>query len=447
MQVLEEEFNVGMEVYFTETEGVKGKLRILPEDFIVDEISKLPEKVENGEFTIVKARIRNWESNRLIKEMARRLHISSKRVGFAGTKDKRGIKTQLFYFHCSKEEVEKIKLPSVEFLEIYTSNKGIKVGQLIGNDFKITVRNVKFSKDETLEKIEKTKNEILSNGGFPNFFGIQRFGASRPNTHLIGKAIIKEDFEKAVMIYCSSTSEYENEELRRARKFLQETKDFKEALKIFPLTLSFERALLHSLATDENDYVKALKQFPKNLLMMLVHAYQSYLFNRILSERIRRKLPLNECLIGDIVLPIDVNGLPQHEKGFLVNEDNFNKVSEKVRQGKAFISGIIFGSESEFAKGEMGEIEQKIIEEEKVKREDFIIPKIQEISSSGTRRELFVYLNELNCEVFEENVRNKVGEEFKNISDVAVKLKFSLPKGCYATSLLREFMKTRVIDY
>ena len=47
-----------------------------------------------------------------------------------------------------------------------------------------------------------------------------------------------------------------------------------------------------------------LKELPKNLLTMFVYAYQSYLFNKILSERIKKNLPLNKAVVGDIILPI-----------------------------------------------------------------------------------------------------------------------------------------------
>ena len=35
----------------------------------------------------------------------------------------------------------------------------------------------------------------------PNYFGLQRFGATRPVTHLVGECILHGDFEKAVITY------------------------------------------------------------------------------------------------------------------------------------------------------------------------------------------------------------------------------------------------------
>ena len=52
--------------------------------------------------------------------------------------------------------------------------KPIRLGNLVGNRFKIKISGTDGDK--------KKINDILSqlNGGFPNYFGIQRFGAARP---------------------------------------------------------------------------------------------------------------------------------------------------------------------------------------------------------------------------------------------------------------------------
>ncbi len=140
---------------------------------------------------------------------------------------------------------------------------------------------------------------------------------------------------------------------------------------------------------------------------------------------------MNEALIGDIVLPVDKNNLPDPKNLIRVSRINQEKINKKILENKAFVSGIVFGAETKFAEGEQGEIEQKIVEKEKIKREDFIIPKMPELSSKGLRRNLLATLKKIDYE----------------INGNTVTLNFELPKGSYATSLLREFMKTDVRDY
>ena len=424
------EKKIGIEVFFTDTKGIGGKLKTFPEDFIVDEISIL--KPKPGDFTVARIRARNWETNRLIRQISTTLGISRKRIYFAGTKDKRAVTTQLIGFHLPVENVKKMKIPDVEILDIYSSDKPVEIGGLIGNRFRITVRDVRLQGDELRATLKKSAEHILSSGGFPNFFGIQRFGAIRPITHIVGKHIIHGDFESAVFTYTGNPMEDEHKESFDARKFLEETHDFAGALKIYPKQLSFERAMMHYLVKYPEDYVNALRQLPKNLLMMFIHAYQSCLFNRILSERIRRGLPLNEALVGDIVLPVDKNNLPDQKNLIMVEKSNQEKINRRIKENKAFVSGVAFGAETKFADGEQGEIEKKVVEEEKIKPEDFIIPKMPELTSKGVRRNLLAPLKKLDYD----------------IKDSTVTFSFELLKGSYATSLLKEFMKsTEIMDY
>jgi len=126
------------------------------------------------------------------------------------------------------------------------------------------------------------------------------------------------------------------------------------------------------------------------------------------------------------VLPMTRERIPDHDKPIPVTEENMDLVERQVREGKAFVSGLLFGSESTFAEGEMGEIERSVVESEGVRGEDFIVPQLPHCSSKGTRRELVCPLWDFGSLV----EGNRVTLEFK------------LGKGCYATCLLREFMKT-----
>ena len=119
-------------------------------------------------------------------------------------------------------------------------------------------------------------------------------------------------------------------------------------------------------------------------------------------------------------------------KGILVNERNINKINIQLQKNKAVITGMLIGSNSEIAEGEMGEIEQKIIEKEKINPKDFIIPDIPQISSSGSRRSMIGFINNFKFEITTDDL---------NKNKKAVFLGFELQKGCYATSVLREFMK------
>ncbi len=430
MKVLATEKNIGIETFFTPYEGIGGKLRTTPEDFVVREVSNYPPKKEKGRFTIADVTVTNWETNHLVRDMSNWLHISRQRIGFAGTKDKRARTTRLMsFYNIPKEELSKVKLKDVEIENIYVSGRPIKIGNLIGNRFEIIVRNI--DKKIKSNSIKDIASAIEKYGGFPNFYGIQRFGIVRPITHIVGKYIVNDDFENAVMSYVANPMDGEDEESYELRKQLEKTHDFAEALKSYPNKLNFEKAMLNKLVVDQKDFVGALKELPKNLLTMFVYAYQSHLFNRILSDRIRKKIPLNEAIVGDIVLPIRKGMINQEY--IRVKESNIEKINIQISRGKAAVSSVLFGSDSVFSDGEMGEIEHKIIDSEKIDPRGFIIPDIPYISSSGSRHPILAFVKDLDFKLFDDEL---------NKNKKALILKFELLKGCYATSLLREFMKT-----
>ncbi|MDO9537693.1 MAG: tRNA pseudouridine(13) synthase TruD, partial [Thermoplasmata archaeon] len=261
---------------------------------------------------------------------------------------------------------------------------------------------------------------------FPNYFGVQRFGAVRPITHLIGKHMTRKEPETAVMTYLCHPSEFENEEASAARKSFAENRDFADALHNFPMGLSFEKAMLNHLVKYPDDFVGALGQLPQNLLMMFIHAYQSFLFNRMLSERIRQGIPINEPVEGDLILKMDKNGLPDHNNWIRAEARNIPRLTELMGQGKAFVSTTLYGMDSEFAGGQQGEIEAKIIEQEGVNAKDFILSEYEKLGSRGTRREILAPYKDFSVTAQQD----------------AIQFNFKLTKGCYATTLLREFMKS-----
>lgn len=430
MEVLEVEKVIGIETFYTPFEGIGGKLKQRSEDFSVFEISNYPQLVESGKYLIADVTAINWETNLLVRELSDHIHISRKRISFAGTKDKRAKTTRLMSFYkVSPIKLSELNIKNVEIKNIYSSNKSVKIGNLSGNRFEIIIRNI--NKNINLNHVKKIVNYILKNDGFPNFYGIQRFGITRPITHIVGKFIIKDDFENAVMTYIANPLNEEDEESYKVREELQKTYDFLNALKSFPNHLNYEKAILNKLVNKPKDFVNAIKELPRNLLTMFVYAYQSYLFNRILSERIKKKLPINKAIEGDIILPIR-NGIID-EKGILTKKNNLEKINMQISKGKAAISGVLYGSDSIFSEGEMGEIERKIIDSEKIDPRDFIIPDISYISSSGSRRPLIAFVKKFNFKLKKDELNN---------DKKALNIQFELRKGNYATSLLREFMKS-----
>jgi tRNA pseudouridine13 synthase len=386
-------------------------IKMEPGDFQVSEISEYAKPETDGKYTILRIRLTNWETNHFITELARYIGISRKRITYAGTKDKRAVTTQ--YFCINAERIpERINIRDCEVMERFKSNRMLNLGDLTGNEFKIRIET-----DLSDEDIMNRYGRILNEGGFWNNFGIQRFGSIRYNTHIVGRKLIKEGFESAVKEYLADpiidTEQY--------RLDLSREWNYREFIRKFPEHLQFERAMMHELLSGKS-YGDAMDVLPRSLKIMFVHAYQSYLFNKILIER--KKLFGNpaEVVQGDIVSP--VNSYWNIDENRLIEVDSFN--TERIRtlsgEGKVSVLAPLIGTETKLQKGIPGEIVQSIMDEEQITLNSFKIRDKPEMSSTGNYRGIrFLPIN------------------FK-IPEPRI-IQFTLGKGIYATTLLDQILE------
>ncbi|MFB6082159.1 MAG: tRNA pseudouridine(13) synthase TruD [Halanaeroarchaeum sp.] len=423
---------VGMASYVSETDGTGGRLRDSPEDFRVVERERFetePADADAGAYPwlVLRVTLRGTDTNDFAREFSNRLGISRERVSWAGTKDKDAVTTQLF----SVRGVAAADVPTVPDADIEVvgrSGRGLQFGDLLGNDFAIVVR------DPTApENAADVTEELTAFGGgtaaVPNYFGQQRFGSLRPVTHEVGLAIVRGDWEGAAMAYLGHPTEHEPERTRAARSFVEETRDWTAALDRFPGHLRYERTMLHSLAETggetDADFRAAIETFPENVQRLFVNAAQSYAFNRILSERLERGLPFHEPVAGDVVAFADRNApddlpIPDVDREQRVTGERVDVVARHCRRGRAFVTAPLVGTSTELADGEQGEIERAVLDEVGLSPADFDLPGA--FHSSGTRRAVVVPVA-------------------PSVEYDPLTFRFTLPKGSYATVVLREYLK------
>lgn len=431
------ESDLGMGRYLTENlPGTGGRLKAFPEDFVVEEVPlEFPKPQATGKYTVAAVRARNWETNRLVREIADRLGVSKKSIFFAGTKDKRAVTTQYVSVRAPLEKVVALGIRDVEILEAFRVDRAPKIGELVGNRFDIAVRETAIPFEEAEARAKAILARLETAGGFPNYFGVQRFGVVRPLTHVMGRLLTEGRYEEAVWTYCANPLPGEEPVVFEARERLTRERDPKAALRYYPTFLSFERQMLHHLAENPGDYVGAIRAVPTNLAMMFVYAHQSLLFNRMIAKRMQRGLALGVPEPGDLVAGLTPDGTPDRSRFIPVSERNLEKARRQCAKGRALVTGLIVGTDVETAKGAQGEIEEEVLREAGVKREDFLLLDLPEIASVGTRRELLAPLGPVTL-ARETDAHGEL-----------LRFRFFLGKGTYATSFLREVLKSGVGAY
>lgn len=406
------EKSVGIEKYITETPGMGGKIKKEVDDFYVEEIAEI-DLTDDGEYLILKVTKKNWDTLNFVRVLSNKLRISQKRIEFAGTKDKKAVTVQYFSIRgVETDKIEEIKIKDAEIEILGHSRKPVTLGDLLGNEFRIRVvgsRNGRI--------FESTKKE-LEEKGTPNFFGLQRFGTVRFITHEVGKLILKGEYEEAFWVYVAKPFESENEEVRKIREELWNTRDAKYGLRELPKHLRYERTLLQKLREGKTEE-EALLTLPKNLKMLFIHAYQSYVFNRLLSARIEEFGNLKIIEEGDWACYLTFRSKPTFLDCSRVGI-NKKRVEYLIQKRMASLALPLVGYETELEGWNLKA--REILEEDELSLSSFKT-RYKEFSSRGSYRaaDMIVEISEINFE----------GEVFT----------FYLPKGCYATVMLREFLK------
>ncbi len=416
---------VGMEFYVTSSPPVLGRLKSTEEEFRVREISSYPMPDPDGPYSVLRVESRGWEQHELGAAIARRLGLPPSGVQWSGTKDRRAVAERLLSYRGALPERD-LDLPRVRLLEAYRARDGLVLGHHYGNAFEIRVSELAFAPEAACEAFRSTEAELRRVGGFPNFFGPQRFGEVRPITHEVGRWVVRGDLATAVDVYLTARpvggAPGGGDSARAA---FAEHRDAGRALAEFPAEYRFERTLLEHLARG-HPADRAFRALSRDLRLLFVHAYQSLLFNRWLSRRAAEEIALDRPVAGDRILRAGRDGSLRGQDSVPVSEDNERECADLVSRGRALLAGPIVGFDTVVGDGPAGRILAEVLAEERVRPDDFKVPVAPEVASRGTWRPVLLPVPPLGWAA----------------DGDGVEVRFALPKGAYATVLLREFLKT-----
>ncbi len=319
-----------------------GKIKTKPVDFIVEEqLTFRPEGA--GEHAFIQIEKSGENTEYVARLLARFAGVRQRDVSFAGLKDRHAITTQWFSVWLpGKEDPDWTQLESetIKIIQVDRHARKLKRGVLSGNVFQVLIREWEGNK----AKLEKQLLQI-KNYGFPNYFGMQRFGRLGQN---INKALAMFDGAK----------------IKREQRSI---------------------------------YLSAAR---------------SYLFNQLLAKRIEEGC-WDKAITGDVLIFDQSNS-------YFKAEHLDESIIERIKQGEIHPAGMMFGKGQSEASGEALKLEASIVNKNQILADGLI-----KYNLSSDRRALRVLVNDLRW-------------EFLNDSNLL--LKFTLPAGCYATSLVRELI-------
>jgi tRNA pseudouridine13 synthase len=386
--------------------GTSGTLKEIPGDFRVEEIPLyLP--AGSGEHLYVTIEKIGMTTSDLVQKLSRALNLPAREIGYAGLKDARAVTVQTLSLPGIKAEAAlALQIPGVRFLSAIPHRNKLRLGHLAGNRFVIRLRDVAPDAAEHALDIL----HVLQDLGVPNAFGAQRYG-SLANSHRIGRAILTGNFTEGCRELIGEPAAIHDPAWQAAALAYAES-GAEAALELMPHRCRNERQVLRSLVQGASPQ-QTLLGLPRPLLRLFLSAYQSSLFDRIVTMRLAT---LGTLWLGDLAC--------KHVNGAVFKVED--PVVEQPRADAFEISptGPLFGRKVPLATGMAGMLEEALLDKEKITLEMFRLG--NGLDMEGERRPLRVPLGEFSVNADEEGLL----------------LSFSLPKGSYATSVLREVMKS-----
>jgi tRNA pseudouridine13 synthase len=435
------EQSIGMEFYCTEGPGIGGSLRNRFEDFLVEEIGPSGEVMEYGDwptgppigdrepiggvpskyvrFTAQKMGLSTLD---LATILAAAVKVPRYLVGYAGLKDKRAVTVQAMSLPTlAFKSLEKARLSRIAVRSPQYTRRPVNVGDLWGNRFTVLLRGAEADCDAALNLVNSVEKQPIL-----NYFGIQRFGVTRPLTHLIGKSLAKKNYEEAVRLMLSrADSENQTASAKEEVEGLEGQSSEEITPRQSSRVVKYEKVAAEHLAKHPGDYLGALAKVSPRILTIMVHSYQSYLFNRLISLRAKSGLSIHEPEPGDFLIQLDMTHSGR-DSWLYVTDRKIDECRALVDSGSYGLAAPVPGYSTKAPPSKQTDLLKEILRDENLELREFRNTTSRSLDSPGGLHLVSIAPIDMHADC----------------TDEVLTIRFSLRKGSYATVVLREIMKT-----
>ena len=390
----------------------EGRFKARPEDFRVEEIPAY-ETCGAGDHVFFEIEKVGVSTHAAVQSVARALGVAPRAIGYAGLKDSQAVTRQMLSVeHVAEDVIEALDFDRIRVVSVQRHRNKLRVGHLAGNRFVIRLRECGTDGAARASAVL----EVLARRGVPNYFGPQRFGV-RGDSWRVGRALLLGEHAEAAAWIAGRPGPLDHGRVRLARELFEQG-EFERAARTWPGNFRDCIRLCTAMAKKRGDAKRALHAVDLGLLRLTVASYQAWLFNQVLAERVAE---LDRVWEGDLAWK-HVNG-----SVFAV----LDVAAEQVRADTFEISpsGPLFGRRTTLPAGRPLEIELGVIANAGHTLEDFQ-RRGGALEWQGGRRPLRF-----------PPAQWQVTSGSDEHGDF-VELRFVLPPGCYATSVLREVLKS-----
>jgi len=261
------------------------KIKCQPEDFVVEELTDL--KSAGGAFALYRLHKQSIGTPEAVEAICRRWNIARQRISYGGLKDRHAETSQHLTIHRGPKRGLRQTHFSVDYLG--QTSRPFGPTDISANRFEIVLRDIAEQKLGTI--VEKL--DSAAKVGLPNYFDEQRFGSVGESGQFVAQPWCLGDYEKALWLALAEENRHDRPDEQEQKRILrelwgkwQEAKD--------QLARSHRRSVVTYLVDHPHDFRRALALIRVDLRRLYLSAFQSHLWNQLLADWLRAKLPESE---------------------------------------------------------------------------------------------------------------------------------------------------------
>lgn len=382
------------------------KLKQRPDDFRVEEFSSVM-PANSGSYSFYCLEKRGWTTPDALAIVRRQWKIDSRRISFGGLKDRHAHTIQYLTIHNGPQrnlEHDTFALTYVGRLpNEYTSE------QIRANRFVITLRNLS---GHDLGRIEEALPEVAELG-VPNYFDDQRFGSVIDGRSFVAKEMVLGHFEEALRLALIAPYEHDRLQAKHEKSILNAHWRNWTACRA-TLPRGHSRDIVEFLVHRPDDFRGACARLQPDLQGMYLAAWQSHLWNRMVSRWLSDRVAPNRRIeiqlkTGDVVMPRSLVAKVR---------DEWENLMIPLPSAR-----LKFDPQAPWA-----DLVSTVMEEEGIS--------LTEMRIKGMRQPFFSKGDRM-ARVPVGNLFGSTRDDELNRGQQAIELKFELPRGCYATMIVK----------
>jgi len=259
---------------------------------------------------------RGWNTLDAIGAIARASGVPVDEIRYAGLKDRHALSTQYISvprYRTLRESVPEVAGEDLRVEHVGYSDDFISTRNLTGNAFSVTVRSLAQEEAELI----RHRTAQVKESGFPNYFDDQRFGSMPASGELLGERVVKGHLKGALRLYMTAEFPAMKSDERERRRSISDSWGDWDA--IYALCSSaVERRIVEALMKGggRKNLLQAINAIPGNEMTMYFAAFQASVWNQTLRELMggmsgHRSVPPSTASEGQQSVPVSATSADQ----------------------------------------------------------------------------------------------------------------------------------------